>query len=133
MEIFQKYGYTLEGITSFTLAGKEGVEKIKEAMSELRDKRPMSFGGWKVSGLRDYLKSVRYDFITGEKQPLLLPASDVLYFEMKDSAWFCIRPSGTEPKIKIYFGVTEKSMASAQEKLKMLQDEVLSKVKPLLF
>jgi len=78
------------------------------------------------------LTSERYEVATGAKEKLTLVESDVLYYELKDKAWFCIRPSGTEPKIKIYYGVTEKSMDAAKEKLKHLQDNVLSVIEPLL-
>ncbi|ABN52497.1 MAG TPA: phospho-sugar mutase [Hungateiclostridium thermocellum] len=132
MELLEKYGYTLEGITSFTLKGKDGVEKIKSAMKNLRENRVVKFGEYEAVAVRDYLTSERYEVATGAKEKLTLVESDVLYYELKDKAWFCIRPSGTEPKIKIYYGVTEKSMDAAKEKLKHLQDNVLSVIEPLL-
>ena len=131
-EVFKKYGFTLEGINSFTLEGKEGVDKIKATLSKLREDRPSKFGSAEVAALRDYLKGVRYDFGNKSEEKLILPESDVLYFEMKDGSWFCIRPSGTEPKIKIYYGVSDKTQELADGKLKALQDNVLSVVKPLL-
>lgn len=132
-EIFQKYGYSLEGINSFTLAGKEGVERIKGAMEKLRMDKPQNFNGSEVAAVRDYLVGERVDFTVGEKSALTLPESDVLYFEMKDGSWFCIRPSGTEPKIKIYYGVSADTFNNADSKLKVLQENVLSMVKPLLY
>lgn len=132
MELLEKYGYTLEGITSFTLKGKDGVEKIKSAMKNLRENRVVKFGEYEAVAVRDYLTSERYEVATGAKEKLTLVESDVLYYELKDKAWFCIRPSDTEPKIKIYYGVTEKSMDAAKEKLKHLQDNVLSVIEPLL-
>lgn len=132
-EIFRKYGYSLEGINSFTLAGKEGVEKIKGAMEKLRMDRPQNINGSEVAAVRDYLVGERVDFTVGEKSALTLPESDVLYFEMKDGSWFCIRPSGTEPKIKIYYGVSADTFNNADNKLKVLQENVLSMVKPLLY
>lgn len=132
-EIFRKYGYSLEGINSFTLAGKEGVEKIKGAMERLRLDKPQNINGSEVAAVRDYLVGERVDFAAGEKSALTLPESDVLYFEMKDGSWFCIRPSGTEPKIKIYYGVSADTLNKADNKLKVLQENVLSVVKPLLY
>jgi phosphoglucomutase len=132
-EVFQKYGYSLEGITSFTLQGKEGVEKIKDTMSRLREERPVKFKNWDVAAIRDYLVGVRYDIIGGEKNALTLPESDVLYFEMKDGSWFCIRPSGTEPKIKIYYGVSDSSIDSSKAKLEDLQDGILTVIKKMLY
>ncbi|GAE89714.1 phospho-sugar mutase [Acetivibrio straminisolvens] len=132
IEILDKYGYTLEGITSFTLKGKDGVEKIKSALKSLRENKVVKFGEYEAVAVRDYLSSERFEVATGAKEKLTLVQSDVLYYELRDKAWFCIRPSGTEPKIKIYYGVTESSMSAAKEKLKHLQDNVLSVIEPLL-
>jgi phosphoglucomutase len=132
-EIFKKYGYSLEGITSFTLAGKEGIERIKGTMSRLREENPSRFGGAEISAVRDYLRRERFKFSDGRKEKLSLPESDVLYYEMKDESWFCIRPSGTEPKIKIYYGVSETSLELTEKKLQRLQEDVLSTVKPMLY
>ena len=132
-EIFGKYGYYLEGITSFTLAGKEGVEKIKHTMNKLREDRPERFNNAEVNAIRDYLKGERYNVGNGQKEDLTLPQSDVLYYEMKDGSWFCIRPSGTEPKIKIYHGVSGRNMEMAEQKLEDLQENVLDIIKKLLY
>lgn len=132
-EIFKKYGYSLEGITSFTIEGKSGVERIKTAMNELRVKKPASFNKAEVAAIRDYQLGERYDLVNGTKVKLTLPESDVLYYEMKDGSWFCIRPSGTEPKIKIYYGVSDSSLAASEKKLEGLKENVLGVVKPLLF
>ena len=132
-EIFKKYDFYLEGISSFTLAGKEGAERIKETLHKLRDEKPSSFGTFKVSAIRDYLSGIRHEVETGKEEQLFLPESDVLYFELKDGSWFCVRPSGTEPKIKIYYGVSEKSDDVARKKLGKLQDNVLSEIRMLLF
>jgi phosphoglucomutase len=131
-EVFKKYGYYLEGINSFTLAGKEGLDKIKNTMSRLREQKPDKFGNSSVSAVRDYISGERIDFKNGKQEKLTLPESDVLYFEMEDGSWFCIRPSGTEPKIKIYYGVTDNTRELAESRLKSLQNDVLSVVKPLL-
>jgi phosphoglucomutase len=132
-ELLEKYGYSLEGITSFTLTGKEGVERIKGTMNSLRTEKPSTFGGAEVAAIRDYENSQRYEIASGKKEVLHLPASDVLYYEMKDGSWFCIRPSGTEPKIKIYYGVSDKSLEDSEKKLQSLQDNVLSVVKQYLY
>lgn len=132
LEVFNKYGYSLEGITTFTLAGKEGVEKIKGAMQTLRTKKVKSFAQFEVGAVRDYMGGTRLDFVSGDTEKLHLPESDVLYFEMKDGSWFCVRPSGTEPKIKIYYGVNGNGFDDASVRLQQLQDAVLTEVKPLL-
>jgi len=131
-ELYEKYGYALEDISSFVLEGKEGLEKINKIMEELRVTKPVSFNGSDVVAVRDYMTSERYEIATGKRQTLKLPRSNVLYYEMKDGAWFCIRPSGTEPKIKIYFGVLSDSGSDVADQLKKLQNNVLSVIKSML-
>lgn len=131
-EIFKKYGYFLEDINSFALEGKEGLEKIKETMNSLRREKHASFNTSRVSALRDYDTGVRYDLMNGGSEKLDLPLSDVLYYEMNEGSWFCVRPSGTEPKIKIYYGVAGDSAEEASEKMKVLKENVLGVVKKLL-
>jgi phosphoglucomutase len=132
-EIFKKYGYTVEAVTSYTLAGKEGIERIKNTMSELRDSKPTKFNTSVVAALRDYQAGERYDLKSGAVSKLTLPQSDVLYYEMEDGDWFCIRPSGTEPKIKVYFGVTDPDTGNAQKRVDTLKENVLSAVKKYLY
>ncbi|NLU32525.1 MAG: phospho-sugar mutase [Clostridiaceae bacterium] len=132
MELFGKYGYFMEEIDTFTLTGREGAEKIKSALNTLRDRMPGSFGRSRVAAIRDYKSRSRRVLKTGETQRLELPESDVLYFEMESGSWFCIRPSGTEPKIKIYYGVSAGSEESACEELHGLKQDVLDVIKPLL-
>jgi phosphoglucomutase len=131
-ELYRRYGYAMEGIQSFTLEGKEGSEKIESAMDRLRDEKPGSFGQSKVKAVRDYQNGVRTELETDKREILKLPESNVLYFEMADNSWFCIRPSGTEPKIKIYFGVLGKSTQEADDKLTALEKNVLDVIGKLL-
>jgi len=130
--LFEKYGYFIEGINSFTLEGKDGLMKIKAAMSTMRATVHESFGSLKVKAIRDYLNSNRFVIADGTTEKITLPASDVLYFEMEDGSWFCVRPSGTEPKIKIYYGVSDKTLELSQERLETLKSSVLDAIKPLL-
>ncbi len=132
-EIYKKYGYFVESVSAFTLAGKEGLERIKYAMDELRSSKPARFNTSAVAAVRDYQAGERHDLKTGSKTRLTLPESDVLYFEMEDGAWFCIRPSGTEPKIKIYYGVKGADAANAQIMIDTLKENVLSVVKKYLY
>lgn len=132
INVYEKYGYYLEGISSFTLEGKDGVTKIKQALSTMRNTRYEEFGDIKVKAVRDYQKSERYVIESGTTEKILLPESDVLYFEMEDGSWFCVRPSGTEPKIKIYYGVSEKTLNLSQDKLEMFKAGVIDVIKPLL-
>jgi phosphoglucomutase len=132
MELYDKYGYEKEGLDSFTLDGREGVEKIQNAMNRLRDEQPSMFGNIAVKAIRDYEKKIRIDIENGTAEPMELPKSNVLYYETKEGFWFCIRPSGTEPKIKIYYGVSGASPVMSEEALNNLKKQVLSKIRPLL-
>ncbi len=116
IELYQKYGYYREGITSITLKGIEGVEKIKYIMDSLRKEPPKDFLGNNVMWLRDYTKDEFKNIITNETEKNTLPASNVLHYTLENGDWVCVRPSGTEPKIKIYYGVKGNSMDDAINK-----------------
>lgn len=131
-EVFEKYGYFIEGITSFTLEGKEGIEKIGAAMDTLRNKKSYSLKGCRINAVRDYLARTVTDLADGSTRPLDLPASNVLYYELDGGAWFCIRPSGTEPKIKIYYGVSEKTPDKAKQRLETIKGSVTGMIRELL-
>ena len=99
--LYEKYGYYGDKVTSFVLPGKDGLEKMQHTMAALRENPPKDFAGEKVVAVRDYQTSVRKT-VSGETETLTLPKSNVLYFELENKAWICVRPSGTEPKIKLY-------------------------------
>ncbi len=123
--IYQKYGYYKEDLVSVTLKGIEGIEKIKEIMKSYRSKPPKRAGDYEILRIRDYLEDTITDTRTGAVTPTGLPKSDVLYFELEEDAWCAIRPSGTEPKIKLYFGVKGSNMEEAEARLqRLMQDEV---------
>lgn len=126
--IYQKYGYFKENLASVTLKGIEGMEKIKEIMESFRKNPPKAAGDYKVLRIRDYKKDTITDLTTGKVTPTGLPNSDVLYFELNDDAWCAVRPSGTEPKIKFYFGVKGSSMEDAQARLSKLMNDKVFKV-----
>ncbi|MBQ6514982.1 MAG: phospho-sugar mutase [Clostridia bacterium] len=117
-QIFQEYGYFVEKVVSTTLPGKDGLTKMKEIMAGLRENPPAEIGGMKVTAVRDYLKGVRTE--GGKSEPTGLPASDVLYFELEGGCWVCVRPSGTEPKIKLYVNTNAKDKAEAGRLNEML-------------
>lgn len=125
IRIFDKYGYFREGLEAVTLKGMEGVAKIKEMLENLRANLPKQLGKYKVLSVRDYEKDTITDTATGEVKPTGLPKSNVLYFDLEDSAWFCARPSGTEPKIKFYMGVKGSSFEDANALLEDLRKAVL--------
>jgi len=110
-EIFREYGYFVEKVVSTTLPGKDGLSKMKEIMAGLRKEPPKEIGGMRVTAVRDYLAGTRT--ANGKTEPTGLPASDVLYFELEDGCWVCVRPSGTEPKIKLYVNTNAKDKETA--------------------
>lgn len=123
--LYKKYGYFKEKLVSVTLTGLEGMEKIKNIMVGYRKNPPKTAGDYKVLKIRDYQNNTITDMTSGEVTATGLPVSDVLYFELNDNAWCAIRPSGTEPKIKFYFGVKGNSLKDADDKLdKLMNDEV---------
>ena len=126
--IYEKYGYFKEGLHSITLKGIDGVEKIKAIMDKLKGNAPKTIGGFKVLAVRDYNNSARKDLITGEVSKLDLLKSNVVYFELDNDAWCCARPSGTEPKIKFYFGVKGKSQKEADELLEKVKTDLLGEI-----
>jgi phosphoglucomutase len=128
MELFEKHGYYQEGLESITLKGKEGMEKIDEILSYFRTNPPREISNRKVQILKDYDHGKQTDLLTGEISRLTLPKSNVLHFTLEDGSWFCIRPSGTEPKVKIYFSVVGNSLENAKEKLESLRTEVMGQM-----
>lgn len=120
MEIYKKYGFFREGLETITLKGIEGAEKIKNMMEAIRTNPPKELGGYEVVSFRDYAKDTITDLTTGEVKPTGLRKSNVLYFDLNNDAWVCVRPSGTEPKIKFYIGVKGESFEDADAKLSSL-------------
>ena len=127
VNIYEKYGYFKEGIYTMTLAGEDGAKRINEILDNLRKNPPTELAGYKVIKTRDYANDVVKDLATGETGTTGLPKSNVLYFDMTDDAWFCVRPSGTEPKIKFYAGIKGDSLEDSEEKL----NKVLAELKKL--
>ena len=116
IDLYEKYGYYKDDVTAITLKGIEGLAKIQEIMTTLRENPPKEFCGHKVTSFRDYQKDIITDIATGETKPTGLPKSNVLYFDMTDDVWMCVRPSGTEPKVKFYYGVVGTSLEDADVK-----------------
>lgn len=114
--MYEKYGYYKDSVKSIGLSGIEGLAKIQSIMETLRNNTPAEVGGYKVVSARDYKLDTIRDMETGAVKPTGLPASNVLYYDLEDGAWICVRPSGTEPKIKFYFGVKGTSLEDADQK-----------------
>lgn len=130
--LYEKYGYYKEDLKSITLKGIEGMEKIQYILDTLRKQVPKQVGNYKVQAFRDYLASVIIDYNKQETQSTGLPESNVLYFELDNDTWFCVRPSGTEPKIKIYFGVKGNSIKDSDEKIINLKDSVMQLIESII-
>ncbi len=112
--MYEKYGYYKDSVRSITLAGIEGLQKIQDIINGLRENPPAEIGGYKVLAFRDYKTGKIKDTATGAEKETGLPASNVLYFDLEEDAWVCVRPSGTEPKLKLYYGIKGKTEADAE-------------------
>ena len=132
MELYDTYGVYKEIIHSITLKGIEGIENMKKIMDTLRKDAPSEIAGVKVTETRDYLEDKIVDVATGKVSPTNLPKSNVLYFTLADDTWFCVRPSGTEPKIKIYFGTKADTVENAEKKIATAQDGIMKVVNSVL-
>ena len=132
LAMYEKYGYYKDHVESITLKGIEGLAKIQEIMDTLRSETLTEIGGYKVEKVRDYKKDTITDLATGAVTATGLPSSNVLYYELNDAAWFCVRPSGTEPKVKFYIGVKGSSMEEAEQKYEVLGKAVLDKINKML-
>ena len=124
VEMYEKYGYFKETQYTITLKGLDGAKQIAAIMDKLRQNPPKTIGDLKVLRLRDYQEDKIVDMETGAVTPTGLPKSNVLYFELPDNFWCCARPSGTEPKIKFYMGVTGKSIQDTEEKVEKLTEDL---------
>ena len=125
-DLYEKYGYYKEDLATLTLKGIDGAERIRRMMADARENPPCAFGGSRVLAVRDYRNGVRTDLATGETCATGLPESDVLYYELENDAWCCVRPSGTEPKIKYYFGVKGTSPEDARARLDALRNDMVT-------
>lgn len=132
IDMYEKYGYYKDDIKSITLKGIEGLAKIQEILETLRNEPPVEIAGYKVLKARDYKADTVKDIATGEVTATGLPASNVLYYDLTDDAWLCVRPSGTEPKVKFYYGVKGSSLEDAEKKSAILGNEVLAMIDKML-
>lgn len=130
--MYERYGYYKDDVQAITLKGIEGLEKIQKIMNTLRENTPSEIGGYKVVSARDYKKDTIKNMKTGEVTTTGLPNSNVLYYDLTDDAWMCVRPSGTEPKVKFYYGVKGTSLTDADEKSEKLGKEVLAMIDKML-
>ncbi len=132
IDMYEKYGYYKDDIKSITLKGIEGLEKIQSILETLRNNPPAQIGDYKVTSARDYKKDTIKNLETGEVTTTGLPSSNVLYYDLTDDAWLCVRPSGTEPKVKFYYGVKGTSLEDADAKSAALGEKVLEMINKML-
>lgn len=132
IDMYEKYGYYKDDIQSVTLKGIEGLAKIQEIMETLRKEPPVKIGAYDVVSARDYKKDTIVNIAAKEVKPTGLPQSNVLYYDLTDDAWVCVRPSGTEPKVKFYYGIKGTSLEDADAKSKELGKAVLAIVDKML-
>ena len=132
IEMYEQFGYYKDDIKSVTMKGIEGLQKIQDIMNSLRQNPPAEFAGHKVVAVRDYKADTIKNLETGEVTSTGLPNSNVLYYELTNDAWVCVRPSGTEPKVKFYYGVKGTSLADADEKSAVMGKAVLDMVDSMM-
>ncbi len=132
VELYERYGYYKDDIKSITLKGIEGLQKIQDILNTLRRNPPAEIGGYRVVSVRDYREDTIRNTKTGEVKPTGLPSSNVLYYDLTDDAWLCVRPSGTEPKVKFYYGIKGDSLEDADAKSAALGGAVLEMINKML-
>ena len=130
--MYEKYGYYKDTVKSIGLKGIEGLAKIQEIMENFRQEPPKTLGDYTVTAARDYKAGTIMDMASGAVRPTGLPSANVLYYEMNDGAWLCVRPSGTEPKIKFYYGVKGTSMEDADARSEKMGAELTELVNKML-
>ncbi|MED0963233.1 phospho-sugar mutase [Bacillus paramycoides] len=128
LEVFEKYGFFREDLVSLTLKGKDGAEQIQEMMATFRENPPKEVAGFTVVAVEDYKASIITTLQDGNKEEIHLPKSNVLKYKLEDGSWFCLRPSGTEPKIKFYFGVQDDSLQNSEQKLLTIKEDIMNRL-----
>lgn len=126
INLYNQYGYYLEGLRSLTLKGKDGAEQIQQILASFRSTPLEALGSRRVVAVEDYLTGIRK--IDGREEVIELPKSNVLKYKLNDGSWVCLRPSGTEPKIKFYFGINDQELGSAKQKLSDIENDFMSLV-----
>ncbi|RFU66825.1 phospho-sugar mutase [Bacillus sp. V59.32b] len=132
LSVFERYGFYLEGLRSLTLKGIEGNRQIQGILNEFRENPPKELASRKVVVQEDYQNSTKFSLLTNEEETIELPKSNVLKYFLEDGTWICLRPSGTEPKIKFYFGVQGDTMETAREKLDTVAEEFMENIDRIL-
>lgn len=130
--LYERHGYFREGLTSLTLEGREGSRQIASIMTEIRNRPVEHIAGFQVEKVENYVTSERLYVETGEKEPIALPKENMVKFILEDKAWVAFRPSGTEPKLKYYYGVCGKSNEDSEEKLEKIKQALASNLSEIM-
>ncbi|RDU24061.1 phospho-sugar mutase [Anaerosacchariphilus polymeriproducens] len=126
IRMYETYGYFREDLHTKTFKGAEGAVQIQSLLDSLRENPLKEVGGYQVKSISDFLTGEKKYLGDGKAEKIKLLKSNVLYYELENDAWFCVRPSGTEPKIKYYFGVNGFGFEDSEKKLEQLKQGVLS-------
>ncbi len=132
VDMYEKYGYYKDDIKAVSLKGIEGLQKIQEILETFRNEPPKAIGSYEVLSARDYQKDTIVNLKTGETTATGLPSSNVLYYDLSEDAWLCVRPSGTEPKVKFYYGIKGTSLVDADEKSAAFGETVMAMINEML-
>ncbi|WP_374724225.1 phospho-sugar mutase [Calidifontibacillus erzurumensis] len=133
LDLYAKYGFYREGLKSLTLKGKEGAEKIEGILAQFRNNPPTEIGNLKIVLIEDYLSRQKRFIAEKERiEQIDLPKSNVLKYVLEDGSWICMRPSGTEPKVKFYFGVKGTTITNSTEKLETISNDFMNRIEQLL-
>lgn len=130
--LYEKYGYYLEGMTSLTLKGQEGSQQMEEILTSIREKPFAEIGGMKVIAIEDYSSSVRTLTLEDKQETIILPKENMIKYLLEDDGWVCFRPSGTEPKIKYYYGVRGTNAEDSQQRLLGLKESLEQRVNRII-
>ena len=132
MELYETYGCYREALVNITLKGKEGADKIQSILAEFREFTPLTVAGKDVVAVEDYKESIHTDLKNDTTTAIDLPKSNVLKYTLEDGSWFVLRPSGTEPKAKVYIGVVADVLEKADEQVAKIKEDVLSRVNEII-
>lgn len=133
IQLYETYAYYKESLTSFTLKGEDGAEQISRIVNRFREHPPTEIAGAVVEKIEDYQTGRRINLLTAQQERMDLPSSNVLKFWLQDGSWFAIRPSGTEPKVKFYFGVRQGTNVESEERLKEMETNVINMVESITY
>ena len=132
VELYEAYGFYREGLVNITLKGKEGADKINQILSQFREEAPTTVAGYTVVNVEDYKESTSKNLLTDAVKAIDLPKSNVLKYRLEDGSWFVLRPSGTEPKAKVYIGVVSDMMEKADAHVSKIREDVLARVNEII-